>query len=84
MAPGFEITCVNRRADGTIVRVGGQGWSLDIHEAVFRIVTGQLRLNLFLDNTFVVVGVRGEGRAAYLALEPDGRPLSAVDGLPSC
>ncbi len=84
MASGFEITCANRRADGTIVRIGGQGWSLSVQEAIIKIVIGQLRLNLLLDNTFVAVGVRGDGSNAYLALEPDGRPLSAVDGLPSC
>jgi hypothetical protein len=81
---GFQITCANRSTSGTIVRVGGQGWSLGVHEAIVKIMTGQLRLNILVGNKSFDVGVRGEANNAYLALEPDGQALHDFAELPSC
>lgn len=67
-----------------IVRVGGDGWSLDTHEAIVKIISSQIRLNVRIEESYYDVGVRGEGMNAYLALEPDGQPLHTVDGLQSC
>jgi hypothetical protein len=84
MASGFQITCANKNPNGVIVRVGGQGWSLSIHEAIVKISSQQLRLHIRLDNEYFDIGVRGNGTSAYLVLEPDGTPLHNVSGLPSC
>lgn len=75
---GFEITCINRNAQGLIVRIGGAGWSLGTHEAIIKLISQQLRLMVMVDGKLVAVGVRGEGFDAFLALEPDGFPLQAV------
>ncbi len=81
---GYEITCANRDAHGQIVRIGGEGWSMSLNEAIARLVREQLRLNIFVDGRYCDVGVRGEGPGAYLALEPDGFPLSEMRDLQSC
>jgi hypothetical protein len=81
---GFQITCANKNTSGVIVRVGGPGWSLDMHEAIKGLVTGQLRLNIRIGDTQHDVGVRGDGMDAYLVLEPDGTPLHEIDGLSDC
>ena len=84
MASGFQITCANKNTNGNIVRIGGPGWSLENHEAIVRIVSRRLRLNIVLDDTLYDVGVRGGGAGAYLVLEPSGRPLREIEALPSC
>ncbi len=81
---GFEITCANRNPQGLIVRIGGDGWSLDTHEAIVRVVSSQLQLRIRVNGSSVQVGVRGEGFDSYLALEPDGFPLHSLNDLPSC
>ena len=81
---GFQITCANKNTQGVIVRVGGPGWSLEAHEAIMRLITHRVRLYILLGNTHYDIGVRGAGAHAYLALEPDGRPLADIDMLPSC
>jgi hypothetical protein len=84
MAAGHQITCANKNQNGLIVRVGGQGWSLSIHEAILKISSQQVRLHIRQGNDYFAIGVRGEGTSAYLVLEPDERPLHEVIGLPSC
>jgi len=84
MASGLEITCANKNPHGVIVRVGGQSWSLSVHEAIVQIATRQLRLHIFLGNECFDIGVRGDGMDAYLVIEPDEKPLHKVEGLPSC
>ena len=84
MAAGFQVTCANKNPSGVIVRIGGQGWSLSLHEAIVQISSQQLRLHLRLGNDYFDIGVRGEGSDAFLVLEPDARPLHEVAGLPSC
>lgn len=84
MASGFQITCANKNPNGVIVRVGGQGWSLSIHEAIMKISSQQLRLYICQGDEYFDIGVRGEGTGAYLVLEPNERPLHEVVGLPSC
>ena len=79
-----EITCANKNPRGVIVRIGGEGWSLSVHDAIMKLSSNQLRLTLLFDNEVVEVGVRGEGSSAYLVLEPDGQPLHDLEGLPSC
>lgn len=81
---GFEITCVNKDQRGAIVRIGGQGWSLTIHEAVVKIISHQLRLWVRVDGADFDVGVRGEGFAAYLVIEPEGFALHNLTALQSC
>lgn len=81
---GFEITCANKNPNGVIVRVGGQGWSLAIHEAIVKMVSGQIRLSILVGNAVYDVGIRGDGEDAYLVLEPEGKPLHDLDGLRSC
>lgn len=83
MVSGFQITCANRNANGVIVRVGGQGWSLSIREAIVKISSQQLHLNIRIGNEYFDIGVRGDGTSAYLVLEPDARPLHEVAAIPS-
>jgi hypothetical protein len=80
---GFEITCANKNSRGRVVRIGGEGWSLGVHEAIVKIVSNQLRFTIYVDGDLVQLGVRGEGFDAYLALEPEGSPLHDLD-IPSC
>lgn len=84
MNSGFEITCVNKNRMGMITRIGGNNWSFEIHEAIVKIVSNQLRFNIRVDGRYTEVGIRGDGSNAYLALEPDGFPLHNMAGLPSC
>jgi hypothetical protein len=84
MMSGFEVTCANRTPGGRIIRVGGNGWSYENHEAILKILTQQIRLRIRVDDQFREVGVRGSGTHAYLALEPDGYPLHDLKSLPSC
>jgi len=81
---GFQITCANKNTQGTIVRIGGPGWSLQAQDAIMRGISHRIRLYILLGNIHHDVSVRGDGADAYLALEPDGQPLHAIDGLPSC
>ena len=81
---GFQITCANRDTSGGILRVGGEGWTLSIHEAIIKLISQQMRLNILVDGQFKAVGVRGEGFNAYLVTEPDGSPLHNLISLPSC
>jgi len=84
MLSGFQITCANKNQQGIIVRVGGRGWSLPTHDAIVKIITKQIRLNIYIDDVQYDIGVRGDGNNAYLALEPDGQPLHKIDDLKSC
>jgi hypothetical protein len=78
---GFEVTCGNKDPRGIIIRIGGEGWSLPVQEAIMKILSEQLRLNIRVEGKLVDVGVRGEGPDAYLALEPDGDPLHDLTDL---
>jgi hypothetical protein len=81
---GYEITCANRDSRGAIIRIGGEGWTLTVHEAIVRITTGQIKLMIYLDGRQAEVGIRGEGNESYLAVEPDGFPLHNLTDLQSC
>lgn len=81
---GLEITCANRDQNGTIIRIGGNGWSLGVQEAITKLMMQQLRAYVRVENALLIIGVRGEGADAYLALEPDGYPLHDLTSLPSC
>lgn len=81
---GLEITCVNKNRTGTIVRIGGEGWSLNTQDAIHKLLAYQLRLNLLLGNKYVDVGVRGSGSDAYLVIEPEGYALHDIEKIPSC
>lgn len=83
-AAGFEITCVNKNARGLIVRVGGVGWSMPVHNAIVSLISQQLRLHIRVNDTFRDVGVRGDSFDSYLVLEPDGVPLHDLPDLASC
>ena len=84
MPTGFQVTCANKNQQGIIVRVGGPEWSLSHHEAIQKIISQQLRLHIFIEDTAFDIGVRGEGNNAFLVLEPDAKPLSEVGELKSC
>jgi hypothetical protein len=84
MPSGFQVTCANKNQHGTIVRVGGPGWSLGHHEAVHRILNHQLRLHIYIGDEVFDIGVRRNDKDAYLVLEPDAKPLDKVEGLSSC
>lgn len=84
MISGFEITCVNKNRLGMITSIGGDSWNLEIHEAIVKLVSNQLRLNIQVDGRYMEVGIRGDGSNAYLVLEPDGFPLHNIGSLPSC
>jgi hypothetical protein len=84
MMSGFEVTCANKNQRGFIVRIGGEGWSMDAREALVKIMSNQVRLRVRVNNQFADIGIRGEGSDAYLALEPDGFPLHDLTDLPSC
>jgi hypothetical protein len=81
---GFEITCANKNRSGSIIRVGGEGWSLAVGEAITKLLSQQLRLTVRTDGKMMDVGIRGNGSDAYLAIEPDGFPLHNLADLPSC
>ncbi len=81
---GYEITCVNRDQRGLIIRLGGIGWSMQVHDALVKVISQQLRLYLRVDETYFDVGVRGEGFDAYFVLEPGGSALHELNNLPSC
>lgn len=84
MASGLQITCANKNQNGTIVRLGGAGWSMSLHEVISKIITDHLRLYIFIGDTLHEVGIRGKGQNSYLVLESDETPLSEIDGLISC
>lgn len=84
MPSGYQVTCANKNQNGTIVRLGGPGWSLGHHEAIRKILNNQLRLHIYIGNEAFDIGVRREGKVAYLVLEPDAKPLAKVEGLISC
>jgi hypothetical protein len=81
---GLEITCANKDQHGAILRIGGDGWSMSIHDAITKLLARELRAYVRSGNTFAAVGLRGDGADAYLALEPDGVPLHDLTSLPSC
>ena len=81
---GFEITCVNKDQRGQIIRLGVVGWTLTPREAVVKVISQQLRLYVRVENHLFDVGVRGEGFAAYLVIEPEGLALAGVAEVPSC
>lgn len=84
MLSGYQITCANKNQNGTIVRVGGQGWSLNHREAIQKLITQQMTLYISIGNESFYIGVRGEGDDSYLVLESDGKLLSDVEQLMSC
>lgn len=81
---GLEITCANRDQNGMIIRIGGDGWSLGVQDAITRLMMQQLRVYVRVENALLIVGVRGESAGAYLALEPEGYPLHDLTSLHSC
>jgi hypothetical protein len=81
---GLEITCVNKRPDGAIVRIGGDNWTLTVHEAIVMMISQRLRLTININDEYYDVGVRGDGFDSYLVLEPDGSPLHEVQTMLSC
>jgi hypothetical protein len=84
MPSGLQITCANKNQSGSILRVGGTGWSYSQREAIHKIIGKQLRLHIFIGDESFDIGVRGEGDGAYLVLEPEGKALSEIEGLNSC
>lgn len=60
------------------------GWSLDIREAVVKIMSAQIRLYIQVKGQFVEIGIRGDGSDSFLVLEPDGFPLHNLPDFPSC
>lgn len=81
---GYEITCANKNLRGEIMRIGGKGWTLTAREAIVKIISQQLRLNIYVDGQLFEVGVRGDGPDTYLVVEPDGFPLHNLIDLRSC
>lgn len=84
MTSGFQITCANKNPNGIIVRIGGQGWSLSLHEAIVRIISGQIRLYILIGDEYFDIGIRGDSTNAYLVLEHNEKPLHDIEGLHSC
>lgn len=84
MSSGFQVTCANKNRNGTIIRLGGPGWSLSHHEVIQKISSNQLRLHIYIGYTCFDIGVRGDGDDAYLVLEPEGIALASVEELFSC
>jgi hypothetical protein len=82
--PGYEILCANKSPDGLLIRIGGDGWSFSLHEAVVKLASSEIRLFVMQDGVEVEVGMRGEGTDTYLALEPDGFPVHELAEMPSC
>ena len=80
---GFEITCINKNAQGLIVRIGGDGWSFSVHDAIVKIISNQILFTVYVAGDYLQVGVKGEGFDAYLALKVDGVALHDLS-LPSC
>lgn len=84
MLSGFTITCVNKNQRGIVTRVGGDGWSLETRDAIIKMLSAQIRLNIQIEGKFVEVGLRGSGFDAYFVTEPEGFPLHDLPDLPSC
>jgi hypothetical protein len=80
----YEITCANKNPNGMITRVGGEGWSFEIREAIIKILSQQDQLTIRVDGRLAQIGVRGEGFDSYLAIEPDGYAIHLLSDLPSC
>ena len=80
---GLEITCINRDTRGLIGRIGGEGWSFSLHEAIVKLISHQLGLTIKVEGEYFQVGVHGEGFDAYLVRESDGFPLHRLN-FPSC
>jgi len=57
---------------------------LSPNEAIYKLNENQLRLYILIGDTYFDIGVRGSGKDEYLALEPDGKALHAIEGLMSC
>jgi hypothetical protein len=81
---GYEIRCGNRNLQGLLVRVGGVNWSISIRDAIIKMMSGEMLLNIMVDGEMREVGIRGEGFDAYLVLEPEGYPLHQLTDLGSC
>lgn len=81
---GFSITCANKNQSGKIIRIGGQGWSLEIRDALKRIIDNTIKLNITIGNSTYYIGIRGNGDNIYAVLEPGGKRLDDIDGLHSC
>ena len=84
MSSGFQVTCANKNRQGTIVRIGGPGWSLSHRAAIRKGIGNELRLHMFIGDESVDIGVRGEGDDVYLVLEPEAKALHEIEGLGSC
>jgi|GEM_PF-3975662 len=84
MASGYQITCANKNQNGTIVRIGGVGWSYSQQEAIRKILMKQLSMYIVVGNETFTIAVRGEGNDTYLVLEPGEKPLDNIDELKSC
>jgi hypothetical protein len=80
----YEITCANKNPNGMITRIGGEGWSFEVREAIIKILSQQVQLLIQVDGNLEPVGVRGEGFDSYLAVEPDGYAIHLLRDLPSC
>lgn len=80
----YEIMCANKNVQGVILRIGGDGWSLSLHEAVVKVINKELQLFIRVNGKSARVGIRGEGYDAYLVVESDGYPLHQLTDLPSC
>ena len=84
MPSGFEIKCANKNQNGSIVRLGGSGWSMSQSEAIRKLLSNQLSLYIVIGDETFTIAVRGEGNETYLVLEPAAKPLADVEGLLSC
>lgn len=84
MPSGLQVTCANKSVSGTIIRVGGPGWSLSHREAIQKISMGQVHLHIYIGDEYFNIGVRGDANNAYLVLEPTAKPLNEIHGLKSC
>lgn len=84
MLSGLEITCANKNQNGTIVRIGGSGWSMSQTDAIRKLIMNHITLNISIGDETFQVRVAGEGQDTYLVLEPGGKLLSEVEQLLSC
>lgn len=79
-----EILCANINPGGILVRVGGENWSMALHEIILKIITDEVSFHIRIEGTLREVGIRGESSDAYLVIEPEGFPLHRLEDLPSC
>ena len=55
-----------------------------VHDAIMKILSGQVQINIRINGELQLIGVRGSGSDSYLAIDNDGYALHDFPDLQSC